>query len=178
MKKLIIIFFALILGINCKSQELNNNFEFGILGNIGFLQAGYTRSIVNFKNFSINTGTKIGWVPSSGDEKSSTEQKKSVPTFIHLNFPGEILWKFHKSNNVSVGFSYSKILVYNDKYSTRTKSNYNRILGEISYGHIIGWSNNDNTTTWIKVCFTPILYDNDANDVENIPIRLSFIYNF
>ncbi len=157
---------------------MNNNFEFGILGNIGFLHAGYTRSIINIKNFSINTGAKIGWVPASGDEESSTNQKNSVPTYIYLNFPAEVLWKFHTSNNFSTGFSFSKILVYTDKYSDSTKSNYNRILGEISYGHIIGWSSNNNSTTWVKVYFTPIIYDNSSDNLENIPIRLSFIYNF
>lgn len=177
MNKCFIIFIAFIFGINCNSQELNNNFELGILGNIGFLNAGYTRSLFHFNNFSINSGAKIGWVPASGDEKSSTTQKKSVPIYLHFNFPGEVYWKFHRSNFVSAGCSFSKILVFTDQYSTSAKSNYNRILGEISYGHCIDWSKNE-TSTWIKVSGSPIIYDNGANDVVNIPIRVSFIINF
>ncbi len=170
--------FVLLFYFTTNAQSSKNNFEFGILGNIGFLHAGYTRSIINFNDFSVNSGAKIGYVPGSGDEESSTIQKTSVPTFLHLNIPAEILWKFHELNNVGIGVSYSKILAFVDEYSTSPKSNYNRILGEISYGHIIGWDNNSDTTTWVKVYFCPFIYDDHANDVDNIPVRISFIYNF
>jgi hypothetical protein len=161
------------------SQQLKNNLEAGALGNLGFLHIGYTRSLINFSEFSLNTGLKIGYVPSPSDEYSgNNENNPPVPNFIHLNLPVELLWKFHQSNNVGIGASYSKILLGSNEYNARTKSNYNRILGEISYSHILDWSNDSETTTWIKVSFTPIIYDDHANDVSNIPVRLAFVYNF
>lgn len=178
LKKVIFTFFILLLNVNnFHSQELKNNFEFGILGNLGFLHIGYTRSVINFSDFSFNTGLKIGYVPGSGDETTVNPQN-SVPNFINLNLPAEFLWKFHKSNNVGIGISYSKIFVGSNEYGNRPKNTYSRALGEISYAHILGWSDNSSSTTWIKIHFTPIIYDNHADDVSNIPVRLSFIYNF
>jgi len=162
-----------------QSQELKNNLEAGALGNLGFLHIGYTRSLINFSEFSLNTGIKIGYVPGSGDEESkNTINNPPVPNFAHFNLPLEFLWKFHRSNNVGIGASYSKILLGSNEYNARPKTNYNRILGEISYSHILDWSNNSETTTWVKVSFTPIIYDDHANDVSNIPVRLAFVYNF
>lgn len=160
------------------AQNLKNNVEFGILGNLGFANVGYTRSVISTNNFLINLGPKIGYVPGSNDDENTNQtNNSSVPSFMHLNLISEGLWKFSPSNNIGVGISYSKILVVSDKHDVRPKSNYDRILGEISYAHILGWSNSEKSTTWIKIYFTPIIYDNDANDVQNIPVRLSFIYN-
>lgn len=176
--KSIFTFLIFIISFNhYHSQELKNNLEVGALGNIGFINVGYSRSLLNSDNFNINIGTKLGYVPGSGDEESTNPQN-SVPNFIHLNFPLEFLWKFHPSNNVGIGASYSKIFLGSNEFNERPKTNFNRILGEISYSHILGWSNNDETTTWIKVSFTPMIYDDHADDVSNIPVRLAFIYNF
>lgn len=133
--------------------------------------------MVNFSEFSLNTGVKVGYVPNSADEYT-TDPQNAVPNFIHLNFPAELLWKFHRSNNLGIGASYSKIFVGTREYGNREKSNYDRILGEISYSHILSWSDDNETTIWIKGSFTPVLKDNHADDVQNIPFRLSFVYNF
>ncbi len=178
MKKIIFTFFIFLLSVNTyRSQELKNNIEFGLIGNLGFLHVGYTRSVFNFSNFSVNTGLKVGYVPSSGDEETENPQN-SVPNFIHLNLPVEFLWKFHRSNNIGIGASYSKIFVGSSEYGNRPKTNYNRVLGEMSYSHILSWSENSDDTTWIRLAFTPMLHDDHADDVQNLPVRLSFIYNF
>lgn len=180
MAKSIFTILIFILSFNLyQSQELKNNLEAGALGNLGFLHVGYTRSVLNFSEFSVNTGVKIGYVPSPSDEYSgNNENDPPDPNFLHLNLPVELLWKFHRSNNVGIGASYSKILLDSNEFNARSKTNYNRILGELNYSHILGWSNNGETTTWIKVSFTPIIYDDHADDVSNIPVRVSFIYNF
>lgn len=178
MNKIIFTFLVTLISFNnYHSQELKNNLEVGALGNLGFFHVGYTRSVINFSNFSFNTGLKIGYVPDSGDEMSTNLQNYS-PNFIHLNIPLEFLWKFHRSNNVGIGASYSKILVGSNEYNIRPKTNYNRILGEISYAHKLNFNSDDDATGWIKISFTPIIDDDHANDVSNIPVRLSFIYNF
>jgi hypothetical protein len=178
LKKLIFTFLILLFSFNTyHSQDVKNNLEIGILGNLGFLYAGYTRSMLNFSEFSINTGLKVGYVPSSADE-TTVNPENSVPNFIHLNIPVEFLWKFNRSNNIGVGASYSKILVGTKEYGNRPKTNYNRILGEISYGHILSWDNSSDETTWIRIYYTPILHDDHASDVQNIPVRLGFVYNF
>ncbi|PJJ67888.1 hypothetical protein CLV73_1908 [Chryseobacterium geocarposphaerae] len=83
MKKIILTFFIFLLSANTyPSQELKNNIEFGLIGNLGFLHVGYTLSVFNFSKFSINTGLKVGYVPSSGDEQTKNPQN-SVPNFIH-----------------------------------------------------------------------------------------------
>jgi hypothetical protein len=178
LKKIILTFLVFILDFGTyDSQELKNNIEFGLLGNLGFLHIGYTRSVFSFSQFSVNTGLKAGYVPSSGDEESK-HPENSAPNFAHINLPVEVLWKFHRSNNIGIGASYSKIFVGSSEYGNRPKTNYNRILGEISYGHILSRSDYEESTTWIRIYFTPIMYDDHADDVSNIPVRLAFVYNF
>ncbi|GEN76225.1 hypothetical protein [Chryseobacterium hagamense] len=178
MKKIILTFLVFILGFGTyHSQELKNNIEFGLLGNLGFLHIGYTRSVFSFSQLSVNTGLKAGYVPSSGDEESK-HPENSVPNFAHINLPVEVLWKFHRSTNIGIGASYSKIFVGSSEYGNHPKTNYNRILGEISYGHILSRSDYEESTTWIRIYFTPIMYDDHADDVSNIPVRLVFVYNF
>lgn len=165
----------IILSINGYSQSKKNTFEIGVLGNIGFLNVGYDREVLHFKKFNTSIETKIGYVPGSKGEEEDEEEKNSTPNFIHLNFGTGINYKTY-SSRIGLGISYSKILIGYDKSNAREKSNYNRLLGELNYSYY--FEEIEGTRTGLKLSFAPILYDDGANDVQNIPIRVSFLYEF
>jgi hypothetical protein len=60
------------------------------------------------------------------------------------------------------------------KTTQEKKNNYNRILGDINYTFYTN-SEGENLSG-VKISFVPIIYDNGALDVQNIPIRLSFTF--
>ena len=175
--KTLLLLLVNLICINSYCQELKNNFEIGALGNIGFINVGYSRSVLNFEKFSLNVGPKLGYVPGSHEEKKENQQNNSsFPNFVHLNFITESIYKFSEYHQIGAGVSYSKIFVLADDSNVREKNNYNRILGEIHYAYLFNssYSGQDG----IKISFCPIIHDNGALDVQNIPIRISFITIF
>lgn len=168
MKLLKIILF--VLSINSYSQTQKNSIEFGVVGNLGFANLGYDREILNFDKFNLLVGTKIGYVPGSQEV-----EKSAIPNFIHINF-GSSLNYMNYSSKLGIGASFSKILIGSDEFNKRSKSNYNRILGDLNYTYY--FSVNNENRTGVKLSYIPILYDNGAEDMQNIPVRLSFTYEF
>lgn len=162
--------------IHSYCQEFKNNFELGALGNIGFLNVAYSRSILNFEKISLNVGPKLGYVPGSHEEENENQQNSSFPSFTHLNFITELVYKFSNYHQIGAGGSYSKIFVSGDDSNVREKNNYDRILGEIHYAYL--FNSSDSGQDGIKITFCPMIYDNGAFDVQNIPIRVSFITTF
>ncbi len=166
-KKIIII--IILITLKTYSQTNKNNFEAGVLGNIGFFNIGYTREVLEIKKINLGIGAKIGYVPGSSGNESDT----SSPNFTHLNLGPELSFSTHK-NRFGIGINYSTILVGNNKNNSREKNNYNRILGDINYTFYTN-SEGENLSG-VKISFVPIIYDNGALDVQNIPIRLSFTF--
>ncbi len=166
-KKIFII--IILITLKSYSQTNKNNFEAGVLGNIGFFNIGYTREILEIKKIDLDIGAKIGYVPGSSGKDGDTPS----PNFTHLNLGPELSFSTHK-NRFGIGINYSTILVGNNKNNSREKNNYNRILGDINYTF---YTNGEGENlSGIKISFVPIIYDNGALDVQNIPIRLSFTF--
>jgi len=164
----IIVFF--LISNNIVSQNNKNNFEIGLLGNIGFINLGYNREIVAIDKFIIAIGAKIGYVPGSQESESS-----AIPNFIHLNLGPAALLSV-SSSKFGAGMSYSKILIGSDEFDVRNKSNYNRILGDLNYAYFFDKTRNGRTG--VKLSFMPILYDDGAEDVQNIPVKLALVFEF
>jgi hypothetical protein len=160
----------IILSTNSYSQSLRNTIELGGLGNLGFINLGYNREILNFDKFNILTSLKIGYVPGSQET-----EKSAIPNFIHTNFGSSLNYNTYHSK-FGVGISFSKILIGNDEFNKREKSNYSRLLGDVNYTYYFDITNEGKTG--VKISYIPILYDNGADDMQNIPIGLSFLYEF
>lgn len=139
-----------------------NTFDLQCLGNKGFFAIGYSRMIFEKKNLCFNVSPAIGLVPGSHEDSLS-----SIPSFTHLNIGLNLVYGRLKYG-LDIGTSYSKILVGN-RYHERPKSNYNRVLGELG---IIRYLPADRLA--IRLAFNPILYDDGATDVSNIPVSVTF----
>jgi len=140
-----------------------NTLDISMLGNKGFASVGYNRAIFQFSKFQVLLGPSVGYVPSSREDTAN-----SIPRFLHLNVGTNLTYSPFRYFEVSAGVSYSKILL-GDPYHVSPKSNYNRILGD--FGLIWHFRKDDLA---IKLTYTPILFDNGAEDVEGFPYGLSF----
>lgn len=143
-----------------------NSIDIGIFGNKGFFSAGYNRTVYRKPRFNFLIGTSVGFVPGSGDDDLNV-----VPTFWHLNVGSNVSYHINYSE-FTAGASYSKILL-SDPYHSRPRSNYNRILGD--FGYVLHFAT---SPVSIKLSFTPILFDDGTNDVQNIPVLLVFRSEF
>ena len=139
-----------------------NTIDIQALGNKGFIAIGYNRALFQSGRFALLLGPAIGFVPGSHEDTTNT-----IPTFFHMNLGANAGYRVHLFE-ASVGLSYSRILL-SDKYNARPKPNYNRVLGDISY--IQHFKTGDIS---IKISFTPILFDDGADDVQNIPVGFTF----
>lgn len=142
-----------------------NRLDIQLFGNKGFISVGYNRTILEYKLISFTLTPSIGYVPGSHDTSNGDTP---FPSFTHLNLGTDIVLG-HSLNQLSTGVSYSKIILGRDPINVRPKSNYTRVLGDISY---IRHFKHDPLA--LKISFAPILYDNGADDVENIPIAFAF----
>lgn len=139
-----------------------NSLDLQLLGNKGFVAIGYNRIIFSSKRLYCMISPVIGFVPGS-----SEDTLRSIPAFAHINIGLNIVYGDFKYR-VAFGVSYSKIFL-RDTYRARSKSNYNRMLGEIAF---IRYFPRDRLG--LKFAYTPILYDDGANDVENVPVSFAF----
>ena len=138
-----------------------NSIDLWLLGNKGFLAVGYNRTLLETRHFTFQASPATGLVPGEQEDSAS-----AIPDFLHLNLGANIVYGRYSLNKLSAGFSYSWIFT-GDKYKARPKSHYGRLLGEFAY---IRHFRQDQLE--FKIVFTPILYDNGANDVQNIPIAI------
>lgn len=138
-----------------------NSLDLGLLGNKGFFFVTYNRTLLETRHFTFQASPAIGLVPGNQEDSAT-----SIPDFLHLNLGANIVYGMYSLNKLSLGFSYSWILT-GDIYKVRPKSHYGRLLGEFAY---IRHFRQDQLE--LKIAFSPILYDNGANDVQNIPIAI------
>lgn len=162
----------ILLSFQTYSQTKKNNIEAGVLGNIGFFHLGYGREILSIKKIHLDVSSKIGYVPGA----KGSEIEESNPNFTHLNI-GSNISLLTLSSRFGIGISYSKIFVGNDVNNVRNKNDYNRILGDINYTLYLS-DKEEKNKNGIKVSFMPILYDDGVNDMDNIPARIAFTFEF
>ena len=140
-----------------------NSLDLWLLGNKGFFAVGYNRTLLETRHFIFQASPAIGLVPGNQEDSAT-----SIPDFLHLNLGANIVYGMYSLNKLSLGFSYSWILT-GDIYKVRPKSHYGRLLGEFAY---IRHFRRDQTE--LKIAFSPILYDNGADDIQNIPVAVIF----
>ncbi len=168
LNKQLITLFLVIVSLNIYGQKSGtsifdkNSLDLQCLGNKGFFTIGYNRIIHEQKNLYFIIGPALGFVPGSHEDSLN-----SIPSFAHLNLGinlvyGHLKYRFH------IGTSYSKIFT-GDRYHARPKTNYNRILGELGFSRFFPLDE-----FGIKLAFTPILFDDGANDVSDIPVSFTF----
>ena len=92
---------------------------------------------------------------------------REIPRFAHLNIGANFAFG-NLRNRIFLGSSYSKILC-SRTYYRGTKSNFDRVIGEFSYMRYLVKSG-----FGIKLAYTPVFFDNGANDVEFIPFSFAF----
>jgi len=139
-----------------------NSLDLQCLGNKGFIAIGYNRIVFEKENLYLTIGPALGFVPGSHEDTLN-----SIPNFTHLNFGASVVYA-HLKYRFAIGTGYSRIIV-GDMYHARPKSSYNRVLGEFG---IIRYFPKDEFG--IKLAFTPMLYDDGADDIESIPVSFTF----
>lgn len=161
-------FALIILAPNAFSQIIKepiyplNTIDFQMLGNKGFIAVGYNRALLGKRKFNWLIGPSVGFVPGSSEDTTH-----AIPRFYHLNIGSGLSYRI-KYSEITVGASYSKILL-SDRYHSSPKSAYDRVLGDFGY---VQYFNGDGVI--IKIAFTPMLYDNGTNDVQNVPVAVVF----
>jgi hypothetical protein len=169
--RIALLLFLIITSLSPQAQDSinkimsKNKLEIEMFGNKGFISVGYNRTIFQNKIFSFTVSPAIGYVPGSHDTSNGGIP---FPSFTHLNIGTDIVLG-HLFNQLSAGISYSRIVLGRDPAHTSVNTKYNRVLGDISY---IRHFKHDPLA--LKISFTPMLYDDGADDVENIPIGFTF----
>jgi len=139
-----------------------NTLDVQMLGNKGFIAVGYNRALLGKHKFNWLVGPSVGFVPGSSEDSAH-----AIPRYYHLNIGSGLSYR-RRYSEITAGASYSRILL-SDPYHSSPKSAYNRVLGDFGY---VQYFNGDGVI--LKIAFTPMLYDDGTDDVQNIPVAVVF----
>ncbi len=133
-----------------------------LFGNQGFGSFNYNYRVIDWRKAVLAARLGVGFVPGSGEDSSSG--------FIHVTTGCSYVYCKHY-NQLVAGLLYSSIFRTGyDKDDPNRKRRFNRIIGELGF---IRYFKGDDKVG-VKLCWTPVLYDDGANDVQFMPVSIAF----